>query len=117
MAGPRSGEFGEGRFWFSRSGSTVTLGITNAAAEELGEAIAVELPSDGDDFNRGEAVAMINSKTGSLELTSPASGLVTEVNVALQEHPERVTDDPQEEGWIVRLDIQDSSELEEAQDD
>ena len=116
MAAPRSGEYGDGKFWFSRSGSTVTLGITNSAAEDIGEAVAVELPSDGDDFNRGEAVAMINGNSGNVELTAPASGLVTEVNLSLKEHPERVSDDPEEEGWIVKLDLQDNSELDEVVD-
>ncbi len=108
---PKSGEFSEGRLWFTRRNSVVTIGLTNLAIESLGAVQAIEFPSEGDDFEKGDAVLTVDGSSGKLEVTAPATGTVHEVNEAAQEEPDMVTEDPLEEGWLVKLSIEDPDEL------
>ena len=110
---PKSGEFMDGKLWFTRKLKAVTVGLTSAAIEELGEIEDLTLPSDGDDFEKGEVMVTVEGTHGSLEVIAPASGLVQEVNSALQSEPGVVSEDPLEEGWLVKLEIQDTSDLKE----
>jgi glycine cleavage system H protein len=110
---PKNGEFLEGKLWFQRKGSTLTLGLTNLAVEEVGSVESVELPDEGDDFDKGDVVATISGSNESLEVTTPAAGIIREVNSSLQEEPDRVSEDPLEEGWLVKIEIQDMSDLKE----
>ncbi len=110
---PKNGEFAEGKFWFHRKGTIVTVGLTSLAIEELGDATGVEFPDDGDDFTKGDVVVTVDGSSGKLEVTTPASGVILEVNEAAKEEPEIVSDDPLEEGWLVKLEIEDTSDLKE----
>lgn len=113
MAAPKSGEYEDGQFWFSRSGRTLTLGVSPSAADALGEISGLELPAEGDDFMKGDIVAEVRASQGDLEVVTPAAGLVTSVNEALKSKPSLLLEDPSEEGWLVQIEIQDPSDLEE----
>jgi glycine cleavage system H protein len=116
MAGeiaPKNGEFLEGKLWFQRKLTTVTVGLTLAAIDDLGEVESVELPSDGDDFSKGDVIATVDGTNGKLEVIAPASGFVKEINESLGEEPGVVSEDPLEEGWLVKLEVEDTSELKE----
>ena len=110
---PKQGEFQEGKLWFQRRGTTVTLGLTNSAIEEVGEIEGIDFPTEGDDFDKGEVVVTVEGTKGSLEVTSPAAGVIHEVNDTAKGEPELVAEDPLEEGWLVKLEIQDTSDLKE----
>jgi glycine cleavage system H protein len=110
---PKSGEFHDGKFWFERKGSIITLGLTSSAVDDIGAVEGVELPDEGADFSKGEVVVTVDGSGGKLELITPASGIIQEVNQALEEEPERVSEDPLEEGWIVKMEIEDTSDLKE----
>jgi glycine cleavage system H protein len=110
---PKNGEYFEGKMWFQRKGTTVTLGVTNVAIEEIGSVQSIEFPEDGLDFEKGEVILTIEGTNGSLEATAPASGIVQEINEAAKEEPDMVSDDPLEEGWLVKIEIQDTSDLKE----
>ncbi len=112
-AAPKSGEFHEGKLWFQRKGSTITLGISSAAVEEIGTLERVEFPNEGDDFDKGDVVLNLEGSRGSLEVITPAAGVIQEVNEAAKEEPDMVTEDPLEEGWLIKIEIQDSSDLKE----
>lgn len=117
--GPKTGKYNDGRLWFSRSGNVMTLGLTSLATDELGEINRVDLPDEGQEFIKGEVVAFLEGTGGSLEVTSPAVGLVSEVNEEVKENAAIIEEDPLEEGWLVRLEIEDASDLKEyaAEDD
>jgi glycine cleavage system H protein len=117
MAGkiPKSGTYSEGRLWFRRTAGVITLGITPDAADELDKIDELELPDDGDDFDKGDLILSIAGTKGALDVTAPAAGFITEINEALHEDPSSVIEDPEEEGWLVKLEIQDTSDLEEYQ--
>jgi len=110
---PREGEFLDGKAWFHRKGSTLTLGLTPAGVEELGSVETIEFPDDGDDFEKGNVVVTIDGSNGKVELIPPATGIIQELNEAAQDTPDMVTEDPLEEGWLIKLEIEDSSDLKE----
>jgi len=110
---PKNGEFLEGKLWFQRKGSVLTVGLTSMAVEEVGSVESIEFPDTGDDFDKGEVVATIDGSNGKIEVIAPAAGIVHEVNEAAQGEPDMVTEDPLEEGWLFKLEIQDTSDLKE----
>jgi glycine cleavage system H protein len=110
---PKSGEFLEGKLWFHRKGTTLTLGLTNLAIDEVGTVQSIEFPDEGDDFDKGDVVVTVDGSNGSLEVVCPAAGLVEEINESAKNEPEMVTEDPLEEGWLIKLEIQDTSDLKE----
>ena len=111
--GPKNGEFLEGKLWFSRKGSVVTLGLTSAAIDEVGNVEALELPDEGDDFDKGDVVVIVDGCNGRLEVITPAAGIIQEVNEAAKGEPDRVSEDPFEEGWLLKIEIQDPTDLNE----
>lgn len=110
---PKHGEYMDGKLWFQRKLSMVTLGITSHAIEEIGAVQSIDFPEEGHDFEKGEVIMTVEGSNGSLEVTAPASGLVQEINEAAKEEPDMVSDDPLEEGWLVKIEIQDKSDLKE----
>lgn len=110
---PKTGEYEEGHLWFERSGTVLTLGVTTLAIEEIGAVASVELPEQGDDFDKGEIISTVTGANGSIDLICPAAGIIQEVNGAAEEDPTIIGEDPQEEGWIIKLEIQDTSDLKE----
>lgn len=110
---PKNGEFLEGKLWFYRKGATLTVGLTSAAVEELGSVESIEFPGEGDDFDKGDVVVTVDGTHGKLEVITPAAGIVQEINEAAKEEPDMVSEDPLEEGWLIKLEIQDTSDLKE----
>ncbi len=110
---PKYGEYEENKFWFKRKLTSLTIGITAQAADEIGDVQSVDFPEEGADLAKGEVVATVEGTHGTLEVTTPASGIVETLNETLKEEPQIVSEDPSEEGWLVKLEIQDKSELKE----
>ena len=110
---PKSGEYQDGKLWFHRKGDIVTVGMTMSGLEDIGAVESVDFPDEGEDFEKGNIIATIDGTNGKLEVITPASGVIQEVNEAAKEEPEVISDDPLEEGWLVKLEIQDASDLRE----
>jgi glycine cleavage system H protein len=79
----------------------------------VGEPETIELPEEGDDFTKGDIVLLIEGSKGKLEVTAPASGTVGSVNSEAAESPTMVSEDPLEEGWLIKLEIQDKTDLQD----
>lgn len=94
----------------------IVVGITDYAQGELGDVVYVELPGVGDSFERMEVFGTIEAVKAVSDLFSPVSGEVVAVNEALEEDPALVNSDPYGEGWMVRLRLQDPSDLDELLD-
>ena len=88
------------------------VGITDYAQGELGDVVFVELPSAGDTFKAMETFGTIEAVKAVSDLFSPLAGEIVEVNEALDEDPALVNSDPYGEGWMVKLRVDDPSELE-----
>jgi len=110
---PKMGEFLEGKLWFQRKGTTLTLGMTNSAIEEVGEIESIDFPDEGDDFDKGDVVVTVDGTRGKLEIITPGAGIVQEVNDSAKDEPNVVSEDPLEEGWLIKIEMQDTSDLHE----
>jgi glycine cleavage system H protein len=90
----------------------VIVGVTDYAQGELGDVVFVELPKVGESFQRMAVFGTIEAVKAVSELFSPLSGEVVEVNEALDANPALVNSDPYGEGWMLKMRLSDTSELE-----
>lgn len=96
--------------WIAIEGSTGTIGITWFAQKELGDVVFVDLPKVGAVLKAGDEFGTIESVKAVSELYAPTGGEVTEVNEALNDHPETVNQDPYGKGWILKIRLADPAE-------
>lgn len=89
----------------------VEVGITDYAQGELGDVVFVELPKVGQRFEKMQVFGTIEAVKAVSELFSPLAGEVVEINDALDGTPQLVNNDPYGEGWMIRLKVDDASEL------
>ena len=97
--------------WARRDGDLVVVGITAHAIEQLGDITLVTLPAAGTQVNAGDRFGDVDSVKAVSELFAPLSGKVLERNTALDAAPEKVNEDPYGDGWMIRLEPSDASEL------
>jgi glycine cleavage system H protein len=88
-----------------------TVGITDYAQGELGDVVFVELPEEGDSFEKGATFGTVEAVKAVSDLYMPVSGEVVAVNESLNDDPSRVNSDPYGEGWMIKVRISDESEL------
>ena len=114
-----STEYLNGKLWFETKGKTITIGLTSLGVNDLGTIESVELPDEGEDFGDGDIMATVEGTHGRLEIPSPSAGVVDSVNSVLLAEPETVSEDPLEEGWLIKLEVNESEEddEEDAEDD
>ena len=99
--------------WVEINGDTATIGISEYAAEQLGEITYVELPEEDDDFIIGDRLGEVESDKASCDIYAPISGTVTDVNENLSDDPALINESPEDKGWICRLTNFDSSEFDD----
>ncbi|MFC8796164.1 glycine cleavage system protein GcvH [Promicromonospora sp. NPDC057138] len=93
-------------------GSTpAVIGVTDVAAEALGDVVYLELPEVGATVEAGAVVGEIESTKSVSELYSPVSGTVTEVNAEAVDNPEIVNQDPYGKGWLFKVEVTGTGEL------
>lgn len=102
--------------WLSIDGDTATLGITEHAAEQLGDVVFVEQQDVGESFEAGDEIGVIESVKAASELYAPVTGEIIEVNELLVDSPESINDNPESDAWIYKIRIEDSSQLEALMD-
>ncbi|MGD2216359.1 MAG: glycine cleavage system protein GcvH [Gemmatimonadales bacterium] len=90
----------------------IVVGITDYAQGELSDVVFVELPEVGSSFAKMEAFGTIEAVKAVSELYSPAGGEVVAINEALADDPALVNRDPYGDGWMIRLRVNDTTELE-----
>jgi len=95
-------------------GEIATVGITAFAVDQLGDIVFLELPDIGDAIEKGEKFGTIESVKAVEDLNAPVTGTVIEVNSPLVDAPEQIGDDPYGEGWLLKVRIEDPSELDDA---
>lgn len=109
--------YSEDHEWISVEGKTGTVGITDYAQNALGDIVFVEVPEVGDDFAKGDEVAVVESVKAASEIYSPVSGEITAVNEELEDNAALVNSSPDGDGWFFKLEISDDSELEGLMDE
>lgn len=90
---------------------TATIGITDFAQGELGDIVFVEMESEGSEFEQDEVFGTVEAVKTVSELFSPVGGEIIELNEELEDEPELVNTDPYGKGWMVKMKMSDSSEL------
>jgi len=98
------------------AGNTVRVGITDYAAEALGDVVYVSLPQVGEEVALDDACAEVESTKSVSDVYSPASGVVTVVNELLNDSPETINSDPYGDGWIFELELSEAGEVEDLLD-
>ncbi len=107
---PKEGEFFQGQLWYSRRGNVLTIGLTSSAIDKLGDLDGITLPEEGDHFDAGDDIVTIEGTHGSVEVALPTKGVVLSVNPVASD-PVAVSEDPLEEGWLVKYQIEDLEAL------
>jgi glycine cleavage system H protein len=102
--------------WARIDGEEATLGITWYAQDQLGEVVYFDPPAVGTTVGKDQPYAEIESVKAVSDVISPLSGEVTEVNEALSDAPETVNEDPYGDGWLVRIKLSDTSEVDDLMD-
>jgi glycine cleavage system H protein len=97
--------------WVRVVGDLATVGVTKFAADQLGDIVFVELPVVGAAVAALATFGVVESVKAVSDLFSPLSGVVTEINPALAGQPELVNSDPYGEGWMIKLNVADSTQL------
>jgi glycine cleavage system H protein len=95
-------------------GDIVTIGITEFAVDQLGDIVFLELPDVGSEVEKGETFGTVESVKAVEDLKAPITGTVTERNEALIETPEQLAEDPYGASWMLKVRIEDRTELDDA---
>lgn len=97
--------------WIKADGEVATIGITTHAAEQLGEIVFVEVLEAGSQIAKGKEFGTIESVKAASEVFAPVDGEVTEVNGDLEANPGLVNESPEDQGWLCRVKLADTSQL------
>lgn len=89
---------------------TAIIGITDFAQEQLGDIVSIELPSVDEHVVAGDEFGNLESINASSELYSPVSGQVIEINSELLDQPELINQSPYDDGWMIKIKLEDLSE-------
>ncbi len=101
--------YAESHEWIEITGDgTARVGISDYAQSELGDIVFVDLPDVGDSFNAGGEFATVESVKAASEIYLPIAGKITAVNEALEDDPQLVNSDAENEGWLVEIEIEDA---------
>jgi glycine cleavage system H protein len=97
--------------WISIDGNTATVGITDFAQGELGDIVYVDINTVGKKLNKDEVFGTVEAVKTVSDLLLPVGGTVTEINPDLTANPELVNQDPYGKGWMVKMTVNDPSEV------
>ncbi len=102
--------------WIRVEGDEAFIGITNFAQGELGDIVYVEIETVGDELAKDEIFGTVEAVKTVSDLYMPVSGEVLELNEKLEDQPELVNEDPYGEGWMIKIKLADTSELDALMD-
>ena len=108
--------YSEEHEWITIEGNTGTVGITDFAQEQLGDIVFAEVTKANEEVTKDEEVAVVESVKAASDIFSPVSGLISEVNVLLEDTPETINSDPLDNGWIFKITITNPDELDDLMD-
>ena len=97
--------------WLKIDGDIAIVGISDFAQSELGDIVFVELPEISDNFSKDDVFGTIEAIKTVADLYSPISGEVVAINEAIESSPETVNKEPYDNGWIIKLKINNKDEI------
>jgi glycine cleavage system H protein len=104
-------KYAESHEWVRVEGDIATVGISDYAQQEMTELVYVELPDVGRECNAGEDVAVVESVKSASDIYAPVGGEIVEVNEGLADDPSQVNSSPFEQGWLFKIRMADSAQL------
>lgn len=110
-------KFTEEHEWLKPDGDQVIVGITQHAADALGELVFVELPEAGTEVEKGEEIVVIESVKAASDIMAPLDGEITEVNGALADTPTLVNEDPLGGAWFFKMKLKNPSDMDDLMDE
>ena len=99
--------------WVKIDGENATIGITNFAQGELGDIVYVDVDTVDDTVEKDEVFGSVEAVKTVSDLLMPLTGEIIEFNEALEDEPEKVNSDPYGEGWMIKISILDSAQIDE----
>ncbi len=108
--------YSEDHEWIAVEGNTATVGITEHAAEQLGDVVFIELKEAGDEFGKGDEIGVIESVKAASEICAPVDGEVVEANAALAAAPGDLNASPEGDAWLYRIRVSDARQLDDLMD-
>ncbi len=102
--------------WVRVDGNIATVGITAFAQGELGDIVYVEIETEGEELDQEEVFGSVEAVKTVSDLFMPVSGKIIEFNGALESNPEAVNSDPYGDGWMVKVELSNPSEIEDLLD-
>ena len=103
--------FHEAHTWVRQDGAELIIGITDYAAEQLGDVVFIELPEVGAALTADDPFGSIESPKAVEDLIAPVSGTITRRNDEVVDSPETVNDDPYGEGWLIAVQMDENTDL------
>ena len=111
MSTPLNLKYTKDHEWVLVENDIATIGITDFAQGELGDIVYVEVDTLGEKFDAEEVFGSVEAVKTVSDLFLPLAGEIIEFNELLESEPEKVNDDPYGEGWMIKIQISDSSEI------
>ena len=102
--------------WISVDGDIATVGITDFAQSELGDIVYVEVDTINENLNKDDVFGTVEAVKTVSDLFIPVSGEILEFNESLNDNPELINESPYDEGWIIKMKVEDSGQLSELLD-
>ena len=106
-------KFTEEHEWLRIEGDLVVVGITEHAAEQVGDVVFVELPEPETQVAKGDEISVIESVKAASDIAAPVDGEIVAVNEALVENPGLINEDPHGTGWFFKIKLEDPGILDE----
>ena len=113
MSVPAELKYTKDHEWVRIEGTTATVGITHFAQSELGDIVYVDVDTVDETVEKDEVFGSVEAVKTVSDLFMPLSGEVIEFNEELEDEPEKVNADPYGEGWMIKIELSDESEIED----
>ncbi|HMB13694.1 MAG TPA: glycine cleavage system protein GcvH [Roseovarius sp.] len=103
--------------WLREEDGFIVVGITEHAAEQLGDVVFLELPDEGKEVSKDDEVVVIESVKAASDILAPIDGEIVEVNEALADDPGKVNEDPLGDAWFFKMKAADPSQMDDMMDE
>ena len=113
MSFPNDVKYTKDHEWLRIEGNEAYVGITHFAQSELGDIVFIDVDTEGESLEKEEVFGSVEAVKTVSDLFMPVNGEVLEFNENLEDNPELINSDPYGEGWIIKVSISDSSEIED----
>lgn len=108
---PENLKYSKDHEWIKLDGDTALVGITEFAQSELGEIVYVDVTTEGGTIDKDGVFGSVEAVKTVSDLLMPVTGEVLEVNAELEDKPELINEDPYGKGWIIKIAVSDSAQL------